>query len=344
VRIPAVLFASIFLLAAALLFFFLTPADCQAQAGCPVPAYTGRQPYPTEMYKPFSNASANTMGASGPALPPIYKGYPTYTLVDPYVPCTLLYAVAYTESGWYQFHVSGYGQTGQTLISYDCGYGIMQITSGMTDDYYGNHVSQYPAYNIGAGANALIRKWNAVPNFIGTNDPTILEDWYYATWAYNGYGWVNNPNNSSRFNANRPPFDGTQPRSEYPYQELVWGFAAHPPSYNGKLLWSAVPITLPSRSLITDPPPEYISRPAPAHRGACVQPRQTATATDTSTPTSTGTATNTATPTQTATATETATPTLTPTATATPTPTVTPIPTFPGSFPSGYFPFIFITQ
>ena len=121
----------------------------------------------------------------------------------PYVPSILLYAVAYTEFAWKQFDAS-FGQNGPTLISFDCGYGIMQITGGMINDTHGQRVAAEPAYNIGTGALSLIAKWNAVENFVGTNDPAIVEDWYFATWAYNGYYWVNDPNNPASTPIARP--------------------------------------------------------------------------------------------------------------------------------------------
>lgn len=303
---------------------------CSAQTGCPVPAATGRQPYPDEMLPMFSNASANTMGTTGPALNLINKGYPKFVKVTPYVPCTLLYAVGYTESAWKQFDAS-FGGSGQTLISFDCGYGVMQITGGLSNDNHGKRVAAEPAYNIGTGALSLINKWNASP-FVGENDPAVVEDWYFATWAYNGWGWVNNPNNSDRFNANRPPFDGTQPRSDYPYQEIVWGFAAHPPSYGGQPIWSAVPLSLPPRSALATPIATWIPRPSPYHTSLCATPKKTLTPTRTATLTKTATRTRTTTPTPTSSATVTRPPTRTPTKTSTPVPTIPPRPTRNPSF------------
>ncbi|WP_027340319.1 hypothetical protein [Halonatronum saccharophilum] len=53
-------------------------------------------------------------------------------------------------------------------------------------------------YNIDAGARILLEKWklqkaNYIPT-IGDGDPWILENWYFALWAYNGYSGLNNPN------------------------------------------------------------------------------------------------------------------------------------------------------
>ena len=236
---------------AALVVWLRAPIpSCQAQSTCPEPAVTGRQPLPGELKPLFDLAGKNLLGSSGPVIGQINKGYPNPVKVSPYVPCILMYAIGYTESAWQQFD-SGWGQTGDTVVSGDCGYGIMQITSGMngTGLFDPQRVAAEPAYNLGTGAQELVRKWNNSP-FIGQNDPLIVEEWYFATWAYNGWGWVNNPNNSVRFNVDRPPYDGTQPRADYPYQEIVWGFASHPPKYASTPLWNAAPLTLPARALL----------------------------------------------------------------------------------------------
>lgn len=235
---------------------------------CPVPPAWGRQPYPSELGPIYDLTGRNLLGDLGPPLPPVNYGMPpNMTQISARVPCILLKAIGYTESVWKQF-VADYGQTGPTLISFDCGYGIMQITSymGGGGGFDPQRVAAEPTYNIGTGARILIQKWNVVP-FIGENDPWVAEEWYYATWAYNGWGWVNNPNNP-RFPPNRPPWTGApgQNRADYPYQELVWGYAGHPPSGS---FWEAVPLTLPPREWITDPPPYWIPRPSPWHVYTC---------------------------------------------------------------------------
>lgn len=103
----------------------------------------------------------------------------------------------------------------------------------------------------------------------------VVEDWYYAVWAYNGWGYVNNPNNL-RFPRDRDPWEcwrnPNQDKDDYPYQELIWGCAAHPPDMPTMqptiLLWDPVLLTLPPRELITDPPPQHIDTPLPYH-GSC---------------------------------------------------------------------------
>lgn len=252
-----------------------TAATCAA-ASCPVPPATGRQPYPAELAPIFDQAGLNTLGSAGPAVPMLSYGYPpSQSKTAPYAPCILLKAIGYTESNWKQFNAAS-GQTGQTVISFDCGYGIMQITSNMSGGggFDPNRVAAEPAYNIGTGALILMQKWNAMysywDNYIGNGNPYVAENWYYAVWAYNSFSWRNNPNNPI-YPPNRPAFDGTQPRNNYPYQELVWGYAANPPNdpSTGNPYWQPLPLTLPDRSQFsqteTDPLPTHIDTPLPEH-------------------------------------------------------------------------------
>lgn len=163
----------------------------------------------------------------------------------------MLKAVGWVESNWRQFTPQG-----RPLVSFDFGYGIMQITSGMAGAFGSVQGSIDPAtqsliasdytYNIAYGARMLAQKWASVPK-IGTGDPTVVENWYYALWAYNGWGWVNNPNNP-RFSRVGTP--ATNPAA-FPYQDRVLYLVAHPPKdADGNPLWQPVPVTLPSPSLI----------------------------------------------------------------------------------------------
>jgi len=264
-----------------LLLLWLSPeGDCLAQTDCHEPAATGRQPFPTELSVSFERAGMNELGADGPKLPQVLEGYPTAVPAAPYVPCIILKAVGQTESGGWKQYRAAYDETGETVISFDYGYGIMQITSGMSScepitSFDRGMVARSTKYNIGTGALFLINKWNKAP-YIGSNNPQIVEEWYYAVWMYNGWSDVNNPSYNCPIdnpectyanNPFRPPFTAApgQKRSWYPYQELVWGYAANPPMLNGTPAWKAVPITLPDRALITLPPPPYIPRPTPYH-------------------------------------------------------------------------------
>ena len=185
------------------------------------------------------------------------------SLRQPYVPPTLLKAIGWIEASWRQANGSG------PLISFDCGYGIMQITApgvfplegiGMvyrspdTGIYEGAQVPIATSYthNIAFGVKTLIGKWNLAPEWrpvVGSGNPDLIEDWYYAVWSYNGFVSSNHPdgrsalrgeyscNGSDSFNHNR---------TEFPYQELVLGCVKHPPLVGGVALWPSIPVSLPA--------------------------------------------------------------------------------------------------
>ncbi|ANS67650.1 hypothetical protein SLINC_5426 [Streptomyces lincolnensis] len=151
----------------------------------------------------------------------------------------------------------------------DCGYGITQITDHMRmagrEDGHGGEAWPYQKQraaaldytaNIAAGLQTLVSKWNEtraagiIANHGANGRP---ENWYFALWAYNsgfhakgaagqpwGLGWANNPANPE-WDAGRLPFlenaaggedasAAARPQN-WPYQEKVLGFAAHPPSF-----------------------------------------------------------------------------------------------------------------
>ena len=107
---------------------------------------------------------------------------------QPYIPPTLLKAIGWIESG--QTQAAGpvpWSAVGPALISFDCGHGIMQITSGMTSPADGGWPSRQQTlvatdylYNVGRGAAILADKWNASPEYrpiAGTDtdgDPRII--------------------------------------------------------------------------------------------------------------------------------------------------------------------------
>ena len=145
----------------------------------------------------------------------------------------------------------------------DCGYGVAQVTDGMR--LAGKENGGVPAYsrekqravaldyvtNIAAGLRILQDKWNQTYDAglrINNGDPSKIENWFYAIWAYNsgfhpqsaaaenngawGVGWANNPANP-RYPANRDAFldnsyaDAKTPQ-KWPYPEKVLGWAGHP--------------------------------------------------------------------------------------------------------------------
>ncbi len=224
---------AIVLLLAGLLGLWPAPsrADDCARTGV-IDAY---QPQVGEVADAMDQAAANQLRFDRyTTIPDLGKGWPEPTPVPGTVPPTLLKAIGLVESSWYQAAYSvPRGSFGPPLTpSGGCGYGVMQITSGMTRpgelpvDVQQRIAREY-AYNIARGATMLGYKWVVTPA-VGTNDPAVPEHWYFAVWAYNSWSYLNNPNNPA-YPWPRPPFDGTQPRKNYPYQELVFGYANNPP-------------------------------------------------------------------------------------------------------------------
>ncbi|MGE0227128.1 MAG: hypothetical protein AB7I38_01390 [Dehalococcoidia bacterium] len=185
------------------------------------------------------------------------------------MPATLLRAIGWVESNTAMAARSvSYESVGPALVSFDCGYGIMQVTSGMTAPLGSDNqpttnqarVAAHYLYNIARGAAILAAKWNEAPASrpiagVDTNsDPSIVENWYYAVWGYNGFtgpGAVqSNHPLDPRFSASRERWkcDGTQSRTRYPYQEVVWGCMASPPTRAGQQLWTSVAASLPNLS------------------------------------------------------------------------------------------------
>ncbi len=183
-----------------------------------------------------------------------------------HVPPVLLKAIGFVESGW-QMSASAvpYGGTGSALTAIigDCGYGIMQVTTGMTVPLGPNGgpsqtqalVATHFAYNIARGTAILANKWNDGGDFrpiVGSGDPNILEHWYFAVWGYNGFASVNHPLSERYLNPVRPSFSCNRndslghDRSQYPYQELVYGCVANPPLRDGAALWAPQPVGLPN--------------------------------------------------------------------------------------------------
>jgi len=214
------------------------------------------------------------------------------------IPSVLLKAIAWVESDMTMASRSvSFNSIGDALISFDCGHGIMQVTTGMTLPLgEGGRatdrqvlVATHYVYNVARGAYILVDKWNQAPEFrpiAGTDtgsNPLLVENWYYAVWSYNGFTGPgstrsNHPADAT-FTWPRPAYrcDGTQSRGRYPYQELVWGCMANPPARNGQQLWQPVVATLPDLTRPEFSTPLNVNRfqypyvemdmptPAPAH-------------------------------------------------------------------------------
>lgn len=252
---------------------------------CGVEAVNGTNPTVAQWQDRFDVVAQGpaAWGSDGPAVSNIGSGCgkpnPT-TQVPASFPCELLRAIAMQESGWRQFCVptspaDQVGGSSRTLISFDCGYGVGQVTSGM-------HAGEAPAfdrarvagdalYNLATGASILASKWRAT-SCVGDNQPTVVEHWYTSVWAYNGLAYSNNPNNP-----NYSPTRGVwNPNvgGAVPYQERVFGWVEHPPDAQH---WSAVALAYPSLGDIptTGGNPGTLPEPKCATPTSCTTTRAT---------------------------------------------------------------------
>lgn len=109
------------------------------------------------------------------------------------IPPMILFAMAFQESGWQQFNADG----STKLNPKDGGIGIMQLTGATAAPFNHDRLMTEVWYNIDCGATVLEQKW-AETNVIGDGNGNVgsekLENWYYAIWAYNSNGYINNPN------------------------------------------------------------------------------------------------------------------------------------------------------
>ncbi|MFT3770123.1 MAG: MYXO-CTERM sorting domain-containing protein [Minicystis sp.] len=205
---------------------------------CGVPAQPGKNPSTAEWQPIFDLVSQGpaAWGDAGPSVTDIGQGCgkpePLHS-VPARFPCELLKAIAMIESGWRQFCVPDtpddqVGGASRTIISFDCGYGVGQVTSGMhtgeSPGFDRDRVAGDPTYNLATGTRILASKWKAT-ECVGDNQPAIIEDWYSATWAYNGLAYVNNPNNPN-YDPNRGVWDPAVGGAA-PYQEKVFGRIEH---------------------------------------------------------------------------------------------------------------------
>jgi hypothetical protein len=190
---------------------------------------------------------------------------------ESYVPPRLLKGIGWIESALAQAANSvPWGAVGPALVSFDCGHGIMQITSGMTaagDSGFPSKnqslVATHYLYNMARGSAILVEKWNGAPEvrpIAGTDtgsDPTIVENWYFAVWSYNGFTGpgANRSNHPAdpiyawpRTGFSCGPADDGYGHSygNFPYQELVFGCVARPPSVDGVRLWTPLALSLPN--------------------------------------------------------------------------------------------------
>jgi hypothetical protein len=215
------------------------------------------------------------IGWNGSALPAYTPQglFPPHALIGGgQVPAQILLGVMAQESNMWQagpdtvdgesgnFEQGGfYGSLGTIDIvdfpNADCGYGVTQVTTGMSvgEQVY-NSTQQLAltvdyAANIAAGLEILQDKWNQMKQLgvLANNaDPSKLENWWFALWAYNsgwhdqgdpngagawGLGWTNNMANEDlmpdRAGFLDASYDDAKTPNKWTYPERVMGWAFH---------------------------------------------------------------------------------------------------------------------
>lgn len=159
------------------------------------------------------------------------------------IPSVILKSIARVESVYEHFNSDGSPKiTGSSI-------GLMQINNRY-GGYDTERLKYDILYNIEAGADVLLNKWSMSSyqsvSSVGNMDPNVLENWYFALWAYNGWAQSNNPKISSTY------------EKDYTYQGLIYRIAEK--EYGqiiNKIDFSYLPQTgKPSRSLVV-PTPAY---------------------------------------------------------------------------------------
>lgn len=120
------------------------------------------------------------------------------------IPSVLLKAIVRVESVFQQYRSDGSVYTGSSGS-----IGLMQIYNAY-GQFDTERLKYDIDYNIEAGAEVLLQKWSManekLPQ-IGDMNPNVLENWYFALWAYNGWLQRNNPNANLK---------------KHTYQELIY--------------------------------------------------------------------------------------------------------------------------
>ncbi len=168
------------------------------------------------------------------------------------IPTALLHAIGWIESKTTHTAREVHWQSiGDVLLSPDCGYGVMQVTSYFDNDgdppsRNETLVGTHYAYNTATGAQILVEKWNdQFFPIVGLGEPAFVESWYYALWGYNGWDFRNHPAGTETDPFRTLPFPCDGPRNGYAYQELVLGCVQSPPALGGEPLWQEKPVQLP---------------------------------------------------------------------------------------------------
>lgn len=262
-----------------------TPSSSSTNGdNCAVEAAPGTPPTKPEWQDIFALVSKGpaAWGSNGPNTVNLTEGCNKPTVpqtIKARFPCELMKAIAYQESLWQQFCVptgptDQIGKPAQTIISFDCGYGIGQVTSGMRKNespaFDRSRVAGDAVYNLATGMRILAEKWEAT-KCVGDGLTGTLEHWYTSTWAYNGLASINNPvnpNYSSTRGVWNPAVGGSRP-----YQEKVWGWMQYPP---GTTYWVSLAAAYPNATgLAPTGPPAELPEPDCATPTDCTNKRAT---------------------------------------------------------------------
>jgi hypothetical protein len=244
--------------------------------------FQARQPDLAEVRAAFNKAAFGALvGDPAMALPQLALHTEGPEKAGPgYVPPALLKAIGWTESSWRQAEYEApRGSRGRALASTSCAFGVMQVLTGMeikgAPTPLQDRIGSDFAHNIAAGARILAQKWNLAPKelpLVRPRSPSSIEDWYYAVWAYHCFGercselgLHDNPDDPT-LPWPRPVFNspdqlaskGAFSRTDYPYQELVYGLIQHPPRAEGAPLWHPLPAKLPPRGAVGFPTPRHL--------------------------------------------------------------------------------------
>lgn len=162
------------------------------------------------------------------------------------IPSVLMKSIVKLESSF-----SHYNADGSPKVTGDC-IGLMMINN-RNGGYETNKLMYDVEYNIEAGADVLLNKWSMSSfhsvSSVGDMNPDVLENWYFALWAYNGWAQSNNPN--------------MLPSSvkKYTYQQRIYNICVQEYNKNiSNIDFSYLPQSgKPSRSLVVPTPANYHS-------------------------------------------------------------------------------------
>jgi hypothetical protein len=162
------------------------------------------------------------------------------------IPSVLMKSIARVESAYQQFNANG-----TPKMTGDC-IGLMMINN-RNGGYDSQRLKYDIEYNIEAGADVLLNKWSMSAyksvSSVGDMNPDVLENWYFALWAYNGWAQSNNPNTLPSY------------VKKYTYQQLVYDICKD--EYGKEINnidFSYLPQSgKPSRSLVVPTPSEINS-------------------------------------------------------------------------------------